>query len=236
MIAITSLSPNHKNFENQSIAINSWIEHGYKVISLNSKEEISRLQDFKGVEFIETIRTNEVLFKRPYVLISAIIDHLKTIQDEDYFLIINSDIIIKDSGKTTEYLKETSEKCVIIINRCDFNDDLNSHKMYEQGFDGFFINKKWLNIFPQSVLCLGQCFWDFWLPYQCVLSGTPIYKLKEPYIYHKRHDIQYSSDDWLSTGYIFCGEVSRLDHKIKYGMNVARMSAYVFNRIKHAFI
>lgn len=236
MIAITSLSPSHKNFENQRIAVSSWIDHGFKVISLNSEAEIEALKEFSDVDFVRTTRTNEVLFNRPYVTISAIIDHLKTIHDEDHFLILNSDLIIKDSGKTTEYLKEISENCVTVIHRCDFNDKLHEHKVYELGFDGFFIHKKWLNIFPQSVLCLGQCFWDFWLPYQCVLANVPVYKLKEPYIYHKRHAIQYTTQEWMSTGYIFCGEVSKRDPKIKYGMDIPKMCHYVYTRMQNSFI
>ena len=52
-------------------------------------------------------------------------------------------------------------------------------KRYDLGFDGFFINKKWLHIFPQSILCLGQCFWDFWVPYQSILAGVPAKVIKE---------------------------------------------------------
>jgi hypothetical protein len=184
MIAITSISPGHKNFENQFNAIESWINVGYKVISLNSKEEIEKLSDFKNVEFVETTRTNERLFEKPYVLVSAIIDHLKT-REEEYFLIINSDIVINDYLNFTENLKDISKKGIIIMNRSDYSEDIGVAKRYDLGFDGFFINKKWLHIFPQSVLCLGQCFWDFWVPYQAILSGVDIYKLNEPYLFHK---------------------------------------------------
>jgi hypothetical protein len=233
MIAITSISPSHKNFETQKKAIQSWIEAGYKPVSLNSKEEIALLTEFKDVEFIETVRTNEVLFKRPYVIISAIIDHLKQ-RSEEHFMIINSDIIIKGTERQTENLKLQSNEGVIIINRNDFKEEENGiSKRYELGFDGFFINKKWIHIFPQSILCLGQCFWDFWIPYQCVLAKVPIFRMREPYLYHKAHPIQYSTEDWLATGHIIRGECHVQDAKLSGQRDIPRMAEYIYSRIKN---
>lgn len=232
MIALTSISPGHSNFESQLTAVKSWIKAGYKVVSLNSKTEIDQLKGFKDVEFIETQRTNEVLFKKPYTHISAIIDYAKTL-NHDYFLILNSDIIINDKRSITDSIVQRSESGIIIMNRYDFDDDMEVCKRYDLGFDGFFINKKWLNIFPQSVLCLGQCFWDYWLPYQAVLAKVPIYRMREPYLFHKKHTIQYSSEDWVSTGRIFEGEVSVLDPRVVGHRNTGMMSQYVYERIRN---
>lgn len=232
MIALTSISPNHKNFENQLTAIKSWQKAGYKVISLNAKSEIGQLNRFKDVEFVENSRTNEALFRKPYTIISAIIDHAKTL-NHDYFLILNSDIIINDKRDITESIIQRSESGLIIMNRYDFDEDMEICKRYDLGFDGFFINKKWLDIFPQSVLCLGQCFWDYWLPYQAVLARVPIYRFKEPYLYHKKHPVQYSTEDYLATGRIFEGEISVLDPRVAAHKNVSYMSQYVFERIKN---
>lgn len=231
MVAITSISPGHKNFDSQLNAVKSWVKAGYKVVSLNSKEEIATLKQFKDVEFVETNRTNQRLFKKPYVVISAIIDYLKS-RSEDHFLIINSDIIINDVMQFTTNLKDISETGIIIMNRHDFNDHMEDGIRYDRGFDGFFINKKWLEIFPQSVLCLGQCFWDFWVPYQAVLAGVPIYRLNELYLFHKRHTIQYSNENWLATGEIFRGELAPIDKQITKFKDVPRMSAHVYNTIK----
>lgn len=231
MIAVTSISPNHKNFDNQLRAVESWIEHGYEVVSLNHENEIGRLEGFKEyVKFVPTTRTNEVLFKRPYVLISAILDYIKD-SGEEHSLIINSDIIIEDKFKFTNEIKRISSDGIIVMNRHDFNDDTDNSKMYQFGFDGFFINKKWLNIFPQSVLCLGQCHWDFWLPYVCVLSKTTIFKLNEPYLFHKNHTVQYSDDDWRSTGEIFRSEISRLDKGMLSLKTTEKISEYTYRAI-----
>ncbi len=225
MIAITSIAPGHKNFDNQQRAIQSWKDAGYKVISLNSEEEIEQLKDF-DVEFIPTKRHNKLIFGKPYVLVSAIIDYLKEIKSE-YSLIINSDIIIKDSTGTTSKLKERSENGIIVMNRIDYVDDMAKGNIYDMGFDGFFINGKYLESFPQSILCLGQCHWDYWLPYVASINGVNILRQKEPYIYHKMHDIQYSRIDYKRTGEIFRAELG-----IFKLSDVGQVNNYVFRHIR----
>lgn len=235
MNCITTISPSHKNFESQLRAVKSWRDYGYKVVSLNHPEEIKALEKFKEyVTFIPTTRTNEILFKKPYVLISAIIDYIKD-SKEEYSLVLNSDIIIEDKLKFTSEIKRISEQGVIVMNRHDFNDDTDNAKAYELGFDGFFINKKWLNIFPQSILCLGQCHWDFWLPYVCVLSKVTIYRLNEPYLFHKTHPVQYSPQNWASTSEIFRAEMGPIDKNMYMLKSPERVADYVYKTIRANF-
>jgi hypothetical protein len=211
MLAITSISPSHKNFDVQQKAINSWIVAGYEVVSLNSTEEIEALKGFEGVKFVPTERHNKKIFGKPYVIVSAIIDYLKEVKSE-YSLITNSDIIILDTNNTTEKLKERSEEAIITMHRRDFEGDITSSKVYEDGFDGFFLNYKHLEVFPQTLLCLGQCHWDFWLPYIATIHGAKISKLNEPYLFHAKHNVQYSKEDWKRTGEIFRAEIGMLRH------------------------
>lgn len=232
MIALTSISPNHKNLDSQLQAVESWVNHGYSVVSLNHEDEIEELSAFtEKVKFIPTKRTNEVLFKRKYVLLSAFIDFIKESKEEE-FLIVNSDIIIEDQLKFTHEIKRISKEGVVVMIRSDFNDSLSSSKVFDSGFDGFFINKKWASIFPQSVLCMGQCHWDFWLPYICILSGVKIFKLNEPYLFHKRHTLQYNTEDWKATGEIFRAEVGRLDKELIKLKTIDQVSNYAYRKIK----
>jgi hypothetical protein len=223
MIAITSISPGHKNFDKQLEAVNSWIEAGFKVVSLNAPEEIALLKEFKQVEFIPTHRHNKLLFGRPYVTASALIDYLKD-RKEEFNLIINSDIIIKGD---TEKIKSMSKDGVVVMHRADFDLDMSKSKFYELGYDGFFINKKFLDVFPQTILCLGQCFWDYWLPYTALKAKVKVYNHKEPYLFHQLHNAQYSQEQWRITGEIFRAEMGLMNFN-----RVGQMSDYVFKRLK----
>jgi len=226
MIAITSIAPGHKNYDSQLKAIQSWKAVGYDVVSLNSEEEIEKLKDFTGVKFIKTSRHNKQIFGKPYVIVSALIDYLKEVKSE-HSLIINSDIIIKDETGYTEKLKSMSENGIIVMNRRDFENDINNSILFEDGFDAFFINRKFLDVFPQTILCLGQCHWDYWLPYVSVINNVKIFRNREPYIFHVKHQVQYSKNNWYKTGEIFQGEVGLTKFR-----RVEELSGYTYKQIK----
>lgn len=227
MIAITSISPGHKNYNNQLRAVRSWIDAGYEVVSLNAEEEIEVLKEsFQDVKFISTNRHNKKLFGKPYVIVSAIIDYLKEVKSK-YSLVINSDIIIDDKTGYTKRLKELSEESIIIMNRIDFDGDMETGRSYESGFDAFFINEKHLDMFPQTILCLGQCHWDFWLPYMAIMNGAKVIKSKERYIYHQVHTVQYSKENWIRTAEIFRAEAGLLKYK-----NVGQSTSRAYSVIK----
>ncbi len=230
MLAITSIAPGHKNFDIQFKAIESWIKAGYEVVSLNSEEEIEALKEFKNVKFVSTYRHNKHMFGKPYVIVSAIIDYLKEVKSE-HSLIINSDIIINDTENITESLKKRSEEGIIVMNRGDFQNDINLSKIYDKGFDAFFINGKHLEVFPQTILCLGQCHWDFWLPYIASMGGVKLIRLRKPYIFHVMHGVQYSVENWKITAEIFrTTEVFLLRYK-----NLQQSTAHAYHHIiKHS--
>jgi hypothetical protein len=230
-IAITSIAPGHKNFENQYNAVKSWHEHGFHVISMNHTDEIQKLQSqFMQVEFVETNRTNELLFGKPFVIVSAIIDYLKT-RKETKFLLINSDIVIYDSWNIERELYQLANEGVVVLNRFNYEDEFRTAKRYDGGFDAFLINSKFLNIFPQTVLCLGQCYWDYWLPYQCLIHNVPVITHKKAYIFHKSHDVHYSKEQYTSTANIFKSEVGTIDKTIKQHMTESQLSSHVYYRI-----
>lgn len=227
MIAITSISPGHKNFDNQRVAIDSWINAGYEVVSLNVAEEIEVLEkEFKGVKFVPTFRHTKHIFGKPYVTASALIDYIKEAKSK-YSLLINSDIIIDDQKNSIEKIKEDSETGIIIMNRRDFINSLSEGVVYDRGFDGFFINYKWIDIFPQTILSLGQCFWDYWVPYSAIVNKVKVMKLKEPYLFHKKHNVQYSVDQWRRTGDIFKAEMG-----LAKFARAEQVSDYVFKQIR----
>lgn len=229
--AITSLAPGHKNFDNQLKAVLSWMKHGFNVVSINHPNEINGLKEqFPEVEFVPTIRTNEKLFKKPYPTISAIIDHLK-IRSEEKFLLINSDIVIYDSWKIQDDLCSKADNGVVVMARYNYEDEYKFGRRYAGGFDAFWIHKKFLHIFPQTVLCVGQCFWDYWFPYQCVLNKVKMYEVPQAYIFHKNHETQWSEANYKATANIFRAELSVIDPAVKTSMTDGQASTYVYYRI-----
>lgn len=225
MIALTSISPKHINDGMQKHAVDSWVALGMKVVSMNNKSEIELIkEDYPNVEFVATHRTMEKLYKRPLVNINALIDYAKD-QDEDQFMIINSDIIIKDVHGMLPSIKGKMDTGVTMVKRRDFEHDINQSRVFESGIDIFFIHKKFLNIFAQGVYCIGECWWDYWIPYTIIENGIPLHKLNEAFAFHKMHNIQYDMYKW---GWI--SEYFKWEKNIK-GKNAGQLNQHVFKYI-----
>lgn len=224
MMIITSLSPKHSNAKQQQAAINSWQRYG-QCYSLNSKSEMADLKnEYSGIIFLETSRTTEALFGKPRVCVNAMIDIAK-MYDEDLIL-INSDIIL---GEDLPEFKQDGISC---LSRYDYNDDMAVYEKFESGFDVFFIPKKFLNIFPPSIFALGMAWWDYFLPYIAMNKNIPVHYFEKAYAFHKRHEVQYSLNEWVFVGNYFASYFKIKQYDIGVIGNVATNS---LNKIRSNF-
>ena len=100
----TSIPPKLVRYQNgtdigqeyQRLCIQSWIDAGFRVISLNFPDEIPQLKhQYPAVGFVEAYRDNSAILGRKTPLLS---DLLKTLseQKEHVVGIINSDIFLEN--------------------------------------------------------------------------------------------------------------------------------------------
>lgn len=234
MVAITSISPTHINKDIQKKAIDGWIELGMKVISVNSKKEIVLLEnDYPNVEFIPTVRTLEKTYGKPYVQISAIIDICKEYDQDDYFCIINSDIELKSDNETIKNIEEIMTDYVVMSNRVNHSGNYIGAK-YLAGIDVFFLHKRFLNSYPESMHGLGMTFIDYFIAYTATQAGIPTMFIEQNFAYHLEHPAQYSSDSWKKSGRYFLWENELYQFSDTNG--IGKMSTFVFEYIYNASI
>lgn len=194
MIIVTSLSPGHANVDNQATAIESWQQFG-KCYSLNNPMEVNKLKDlYRGIEFVETHKTVQVLIKKPMVCINAMID-FAIAKDED-LLLTNSDIIITK-------LPELKQDGITMISRYDYMESFEDAKIFSAGFDVFFIPKKFLKVFPTSIYAMGVSWWDYFIPFRAMEAKVPVYWPQGKYALHKWHETQYDYKEWCYIGDYF---------------------------------
>lgn len=228
MIALTSISPTHINKDIQKKAVKSWLDLGMRVVSMNSELEVISLMEFyPEVEFITTDRTMEHLFGKPYVMISAMIDWCKS-QDESHFCLINSDIELRMDAETLSRLQDRMKTAVWMANRVNYREGYTGTQ-YLDGIDVFFLHKRFLSIYNQSLYCIGQCFWDYWIPYKAIMNRLPVKFIKQDVAFHKEHTIQYNSDMWKKSGRYFLWENDLYQFSDTQG--IAQMSKFVYNFI-----
>lgn len=225
MIAITSLSPTHINKNIQQRAVSGWKRLGMEVYSFNHPSEIPALSHYKGVNFISTEQTMQHVFSKPYVQITAMFEWAKK-QNEERFLFINSDIELAFNKHLLLKVKEEMKHKVVICHRNDYLVNKEKAEPYILGIDAFFLNKKHLDIFPPSLFCIGNCFWDYNIPFTAIKNGIEVINLQNKFAYHKKHPVQYSEKNWEITGKYFM-----LEHSIPIE-DIGRLNELTFNFLK----
>lgn len=202
---VTSISPSHKNSDIQVHAMNSWLELGYHVYSFNCLSEAHSLsKKYAGVTFIPTHRTNEHQWGKPLVSINAMVDWAKDNSAiYDGIILVNSDILVDDSHNQLPRLIKKSEFGLEFFNRWNYTSDQTNAKVYSYGFDCFIIHKKFYSLIPQTNFCLGQCVFDYAIPYWFLKNDKLIFNEGFKIFLHKEHSNQYSPKDWEWMIYYF---------------------------------
>lgn len=224
MIIVSSISPNHKNSDNQLIAIDSWQKFG-KCYSLNTPNEIDQLISFdkySNIEFIETNKTVLGLVGKNLININAIFDF--AFKEGEDLLLINSDIILSD-------LPELKKDGITIFSRYDYKDSISNSELFIHGFDVFYIPHKFLNIFPPTVYALGMAFFDYSIPMRAFLSNIPVYYPKDKFAFHKLHETQYDDNEWQ-----YIGEFFKWEFKFNKNLSIPEITTQSLQTIKSKLI
>ena len=120
IVAITSISPYHINNNIQKQAIDSWMNLGMKVYSINNAEEIKILKlNYPKVEFVQTNRTMKQTYGKNVISISSIIDFAKTLNNS--YCIINSDIELDYNKDLLTNVKDKLKQSLVVCNRLDYD-------------------------------------------------------------------------------------------------------------------
>jgi len=227
LIAATSIAPYHINEGIQLKAVQSWIDCGLEVYSFNHPSEIVALKDiYPGVKFIPTYRTQHKIFGKHYVCINAIFDYC--FENDLSICLINSDIEMKTDKETLKRIEAKMDDTIVMANRVNYEANHPYHgSQYLMGIDAFFIHYKYLQIYPQTSFCLGQCHFDYLIPYWAMINGIETAFIKQDTIYHLSHNAQYNPDNWLKTGHHFMW----LTNMYQFTNRIDKMSTHVFNYI-----
>jgi len=202
-----------------------------KAYSINGYDEIGQIKaNYPSVKFIETQRTMEKHFVKPVVQISAMIDFAKSLEGDDYFLFTNSDIEIEVNPEILNMIEKVMFRKIIIANRSDYGEDKSNSQQYYSGIDVFFIHRKFLDIYPQSLYSIGQCFWDYWIPYMAVMNHVELALLENKIAFHKLHPLQYGNNEWHRIGQYFRWDNQLIKYKEDQA-GIGQMSDYVFKTI-----
>lgn len=192
----TSLAP--YNFEKQMIAIKSWIENGFDVVSFNCSEEIEILRPYfqeTGVQFVEIERdASEEAGKRiPYIQ-----DILEGAGERSEHIcgFFNSDIFLgKMTPELYRFIYNEANQSLVFTRRNEVTDFEDIDKMdwtiHFDGLDLFFVDKKLVpDLFDEGFYV--QTTWSACFLEKCRMENIHTKELVNPIAFHKRHSIQWN--------------------------------------------
>jgi hypothetical protein len=173
-------------YTNKDNRYTSWDNYASKIYNIQNIDKEITVQNTQSV----FLRSVSRFGKETH----AIHDIVHTAQKYyQKFVLINSDIEIDTNTSFWNQIIETSQNGIVIGHRFNYDDNFNTNLSINDGGIDFFI----LNdiIVPQDDnFCIGLCGWDWWLPFLAVQQNIPIYRIHCPFLYHKRHEKQWSKE------------------------------------------
>ena len=194
-VVATSIAPG--NTERQQKAIQSWLDNGFTVISVNIPAEIELLEgSFPDVTFVKAERDGRDLYGRPLVFLDDVFSALAA-TGSPLCGIINSDIQLNVGSSIRNFISREAHGALVLGHRIDVDRPESAEgTLYRNGFDVFFFSCDLCSYFPPSEFCLGTTWWDIWAPLAMVLKGVPVKQLITPLAYHVIHDNRWNENEW----------------------------------------
>lgn len=192
--------------EYQNLCIRSWIDNGFRVLSVNDPEEIPDLSSrFPAVNFIPAGRNAGAWTgrKNPYIadILSAVID-----APEPVLGIINADLVFQRSDIWKQRLPHLVHDSIVIGNRYDADSLLGgAFQRYSGGIDILFFDRTLARQAIEHAMpfAMGVSWWDYWLPLLAAFNKRKILVVDRPGIVHLSHKQGNTSAIWREFGTFF---------------------------------
>ncbi len=195
MLALCSLSPAEAHAATQTACIASWRAAGLEPASINCAAEVEVLRPRYDVKYVTTEGVATARFGKPFVTLKAVIDWIGT--QPDPVLILNGDLHVLPERTKLEHLRRLASDGVPYLLQWNVDADQGRPELEPCGISAFVFNPKYASLFGESFLCLGQPWWDYWLPYEFVRQGIPLYSAGGALAFHVRHaQHAWSRDNW----------------------------------------
>ena len=183
----------------QRLCLNSWLDCGFRVMSVNHPDEIPDLaQAYPEVSFVPASGDASAVSGRrtPYIadLLGTLIEAPEPVTG-----IINSDLVFEPSPSWQTWLPNTVGDAVVTGQRHDATSLLDgTFRKYYWGFDFFFFDHKSARdlLETASPFAMGLPWWDYWLPAALSLKGRRVLTLERPTVAHLIHKEPSLDDGW----------------------------------------
>lgn len=173
------------------LCVRSWIASGFRVIGVNTREEIPQLAArYEGVEFVAVERTAQSMFGRNTPFIADVASVLAA-QPEPVLGIINSDLLFEPASAWGELEAIAAQKILVTGQRLDVKTLAGGAlHQYFPGFDYFFFDSEAAALLAKSPhrFSMGLPWWDYWCPLSLAARGYELRSVEHPAVLHLAHE------------------------------------------------
>lgn len=201
IVIATSIAP--RDIDDQSQAISTWLDMGFRVVSMNSPAETDLLQPyFPKVEFAVARRNAGSIYGKPFIFLNDIFDYFDR-NRINICGIVNSDIHFRNSAFYGYVLKEAKD-CLVYGSRVEIKSIGDQTGIMDiWGYDYFFFDRHLIPYFPRESFCLGLPWWDLWMPVIALGNKLPVKRMATPHAFHVSHNHRYDQKVLNSLGHVF---------------------------------
>ncbi len=200
----------------QLTCIQSWIDSGLQVVSLNAPEEINALRSFS-----QSVAFREIPKGRERPLITDFFAAAKCCENE-IVGIINADCMILPQSGIAKRLSEFLTDDLVIAERVNLDQSSLRLARMSQGFDAFFFKAEAINRIKQDDHWrIGDVWYDFWLPLAFRVAGFNIKTLPIPALLHLNHDQAWNWPAW-EVEFVRLIDLVRSDNEDRFDPELAR--------------
>jgi TolA-binding protein len=196
----------------QRLCIRSWIDAGFRILSINDRQEIAALASrYPEINFVSTDRNASAWTGRKNPYIADLLSALKG-APEPVVGIINSDLIFEASLAWKERLPSLVGHAIILGQRYDATSLLKgTFRRFWPGFDYFFFDKHTANALMETAMpfAMGLPFWDYWLPAAASANKRRVLVVNRPGAVHLIHEHGYKDAALREFALIFASFIIR---------------------------
>lgn len=194
----TSLIPG--NEEIQRIAVETWLDAGFHLVSINALDDIAALfSHFPDVEFVAAPRDGRSQHGKAYIYFDDLLAYFHH-RDLPICGLISPDLCLLDRNLPA-FVRENAPHSFLYGSRVEV-DALSSPQghLYNIGFDYFFFDRETLPYYPKQDFCLELPWWDYWAVIVPLMHKMPVKQLTTPVTLHVKHPPTGTAENWLALG------------------------------------
>jgi hypothetical protein len=185
----------------QRACIESWCRAGFRIVSINPIEEVEALLECGyPVEFAISAAGRPTMN-----------DFLRVIRASEAPIaaIINADCLLAYLPHALSEICHQAQAGMVILERLNISPaTMRPSGQTCYGFDAFFFETRTLrNLVCSEELCIGQYWWDYWLPLAYAAQGAKLISPSMPFLLHLDHGtevgVQFAGQfgHWMENGH-----------------------------------